>query len=222
MDSVRDLTQPWQAGMPAVAGDPSFQLNRLKSADRDGYALHRFVAGSHTGTHFDAPAHLFPSAQTVDQVPLDQFCGRARVLQAHTTEPQCITADQLGQQLLDFLSQPEAEPIVLIATGWDRWFSSDPERYGNHPYLSTALAALLRDQGVKLVGIDTFSPDAQGSVELPVHQVLLAAGILIVENLCGLTELPPTVNFSAYPLPLVGADAAPVRAIASLDEGPQT
>ncbi|WP_233121232.1 hypothetical protein [Tersicoccus sp. Bi-70] len=43
---------------------------------------------------------------------------------------------------------------------------------------------------------------------------MLGADGLIVENLTGLTDLPARVRVGFFPVPLAGADAAPVRAVA--------
>lgn len=215
-DRTYDLTQPWRVGMPVVEGDPSYQLTPVASVAKDGFAVNQVVAGTHTGTHLDAPSHLFADGATVDRLQLAELCGRARVFHLDPVPLQQITADQVGDQLLDFLRQPEPEKIVLFATGWDQYFATNAQRYRQHPHLSPALATLLRDQGVRLLGIDTFSPDANTSTELPVHRILLGSGIPIVENLRAVRKLPASVQFACYPLPLVGADAAPVRAIAHI------
>ena len=213
-----DLTHPWQDGMPVVAGDPRYQLSPVTTVAHNGYAVGRLNAGTHTGTHMDAPAHVIEGGRSVDKFSLAELAGRARIFHVESRPNQMITADAVGQQLIDFLSQPEPEPIVLFATGWDRHFTAQPQRYAQHPYLSPALATLLRDQGVRLLGMDTFSPDASGCEELPVHQILLSADIPILENLRCLNQLPSSAYFACYPLPLVGADAAPVRAVATVAE----
>lgn len=51
------------------------------------------------------------------------------------------------------------------------------------------------------------------------HEALLGADRLIIENLRGLADLPASVTsleFTALSLPLAGADGAPVRAIATI------
>jgi kynurenine formamidase len=49
----------------------------------------------------------------------------------------------------------------------------------------------------------------------PVHTALLAAGIPIVEHLCGLDQFPPSgFRFHAAPPPVVGIGSFPVRAYA--------
>jgi arylformamidase len=67
--------------------------------------------------------------------------------------------------------------------------------------------------GVVLVGTDAPSVDPPDSIDLPTHNALLAAGIPILENL-RLEDPPPgEYELVALPLPIVGADASPVRAI---------
>jgi arylformamidase len=53
-----------------------------------------------------------------------------------------------------------------------------------------------------------------------VHTALLAAGIPIVEHLCGLDQLPAGgFRFHAAPPQVVGIGTFPVRAYAVLDDG---
>jgi arylformamidase len=53
-----------------------------------------------------------------------------------------------------------------------------------------------------------------------VHTALLAAGIPILEHLCGLDQLPASgFRFHAAPPPVVGIGTFPVRAYAVLTQG---
>jgi len=62
-------------------------------------------------------------------------------------------------------------------------------------------------------GLDTPSPSVD---ELEVHRILLGpgAGIVIVESLANLDQLPPRFTLSCYPLRLAGGDGSPTRAVA--------
>ncbi|BCI52664.1 hypothetical protein NIIDNTM18_19420 [Mycolicibacterium litorale] len=67
---------------------------------------------------------------------------------------------------------------------------------------------------MRVLAVDTLSPDPTGvDTDFPVHQVVLGADALIVENLCNLDGLPARVRIGFFPLP-VDADGAPVRAVA--------
>ena len=112
----------------------------------------------------------------------------------------------------------ERGQIVLLATGWDRKFST-PE-YHTHPYLSVEVALWLLDRGVKMVGVDFFSADLpvprrpQG-FDWPVHHLLLGNGILIAENLANLTTIAGRrLTIGAFPLKIKGGDGAPARIFA--------
>ncbi|MHC1752818.1 cyclase family protein [Humidesulfovibrio sp.] len=67
--------------------------------------------------------------------------------------------------------------------------------------------------GLSGIGMDAGSADPAGSHELPAHRALLEAGLVIVENLRGLGQLPRQ-GFDFFCLPLLGLDGSPVRAAA--------
>jgi arylformamidase len=67
--------------------------------------------------------------------------------------------------------------------------------------------------------MDTPSPDnpAHGQdsdTDSPNHQLLLGAGVILLEYLTNLAALPTDVFLLALPLPVEGADGAPMRVIA--------
>jgi arylformamidase len=108
---------------------------------------------------------------------------------------------------------------VLVNTGWDRHWAT--ERYGTgNPFLTAAAADWLVEQQASLVGIDSVNIDDTSGPERPVHTALLAAGIPIVEHLCGLEQLPESgFRFHAAPPQVVGIGSFPVRAYAVLADG---
>jgi arylformamidase len=68
-----------------------------------------------------------------------------------------------------------------------------------------------------LVGVDFLNVDDTNDPVRPAHTKLLRAGILIVENLTNLSELPADgFSFSAVPLPIVRGASFPVRAFAEI------
>ena len=110
---------------------------------------------------------------------------------------------------------PERVPaIVVVDTGWAAYFGT--ERALRHPALSAEGARELVDRGMRVLAVDTLSPDptdAAGTTEFPVHEIVLGADGLIVENLANLDGLPPSVRIGFFPIRL-GSDGAPVRAVA--------
>ena len=104
-------------------------------------------------------------------------------------------------------------PIVIIDTGWARWFGQ--EHRLRHPALAPSAARELVSRGMRVLAVDTLSPDPTGGDASPVHDEVLGADRLIVENLRGLEGLPGRLVVGFFPLKL-GGDGAPIRAVAFL------
>jgi kynurenine formamidase len=109
--------------------------------------------------------------------------------------------------------------ILLLRTGWsDHWCTP---KYLDHPILGQAAAERIMATGVRVVGIDTFSPDetradgTAGAGGFSAHEAILGCGWIIIENLRNLDQLQ-TDGFmvSFLPLNIKGGDGSPVRAVA--------
>lgn len=75
-----DLTHTIAPGMPVYPGTEPPILSPGSTYARDGFRETRLTLFSHTGTHMDAPAHLFPDRTALDALPASQFCGSALVV----------------------------------------------------------------------------------------------------------------------------------------------
>ncbi len=70
------------------------------------------------------------------------------------------------------------------------------------------------------MGVDSHNIDDTSGRTRPVHSTLLGAGVLIVEHMRGLDELPDgPFRFFAAPPKVKGFGTFPVRAFAAVDEG---
>jgi arylformamidase len=101
-------------------------------------------------------------------------------------------------------------PRVLIDTG----SFPDPDHWNSDfCSFSPELLEWLAGQGVKLVGIDTPSVDPEDSKALEAHQMLWKHDFAVLEGLL-LKDVPEGIyTLVAPPLPIVGGDASPVRAL---------
>jgi arylformamidase len=92
------------------------------------------------------------------------------------------------------------------------WASSGSTFRTDYVGLSPDGAQYLVNRGIRLVGID-YLGIAPFSDPVPTHQILLSAGVIILEGL-NLSEVPPG-RYSIYCLPvkLAGSDGAPARTI---------
>ncbi len=210
---LRDLSHPITDGMPVYPGDPTVHVHAALDLDRDGVAVTALRMGSHTGTHIDAPAHTVAGGRTMSEVTLDELVGDALVIRM----PPLDDREIYGWEHLTALAPipDRVPPIVVIDTGWARWFGD--ERGARHPALDPDAAAELVARGMHVLAVDTLSPDltSDESTDFPVHEVVLGRGGLIVENICGLEGLPAQARVGFFPLRL-GGDGAPVRAVAFL------
>ncbi|MBN1248964.1 MAG: cyclase family protein [Anaerolineae bacterium] len=206
---IVDLSHPITSGMPVYPGDPAPTSAQVTSLAETGYVTRQLVLGSHTGTHIDAPAHMLAGGPTLSDLPIATFIGLARVLHLPVEAGKTIALARLAPHETDL----EACGFLVINTGWHRRWGQ-PDYFANYPTLSVDAANWLARQGLKGVGLDTPSADGPTSQVYAVHHALLGAGMVIVENLTNLDALPDRVTFSAFPLPIAGADGSPVRAIA--------
>jgi arylformamidase len=108
-----------------------------------------------------------------------------------------------------------AKRAVLVRTGWSRLWGTDRYVEQGHPYLTAAAAEGLVAGGATLVGIDSVNIDGTHTGERPVHSILLAAEVPIIEHLTSLETLPAKgFDFFAVPQRVEGMGTFPVRAFA--------
>ncbi len=189
---VRDLTQPLLSIKPLYEGDPPIRIEGFNS---EGIHLTHIDLGSHSGTHMDVPKHVFPEGKSLEAYALDRFQGDAMVL-----------------KLDAHLSPIQGCSIILFATGWDEKYPDNGYMRG-YPTLTKEQIEMLIQSGVKMVGFDCPSPDAEGSLDN--HRLLLANDILIIENLTGLSALAgKRIELTVLPLSIPGSDGSPVRVVA--------
>jgi kynurenine formamidase len=162
------------------------------------------------GTYMDSPFHFNPNGIAIDQIPLEQLVLPAVVIDCTDVtggSPEARTgigADRLRG--IDVRGK-----AVLFHTAWD-WYWGQPY-YFEYPFLTEDLAIALRDGGAKMAGVDFLNVDDNRNPRRPVHVTLLHAGVLIVENLTHLGDLPQAgAIFHAAPIKVAGAAAFPVRA----------
>lgn len=215
-----DLSHTLDENIQVYPGDPTFSCCLALTLAKDGNNVHSISLGSHSGTHVDAPYHFLEDGSKIDEIPLDAFVGHAVVIDvtSKSAKEQITWADI--SPFADLISRKASLPegvFVFLRTGWSRHWQSP--MYFEHPFLTRDASQRLVDLGVKLLGVDTLSPDETlvdgGMPDFGVHEVVLGAGALIAENLTNL-EAIATGDWlvSLVPLKLKGCDGSPVRAFA--------
>lgn len=214
MSQFIDLSHPLVDGQPNFPNDPQLAVAVHTTVNRSGYNLSHLSLSSHQGTHLDAPFHFFDDGATLDQIPLDRFCGAARCvdLAPNTALPACtrLTAETFAPYADAF--RPGAR--VIYRTGWDRMFGQK-QFFTDFPTLTLDAARWIAASGIGLLGMDTPTPSTDW---LECHRILLAKGveIVIVEGLTNLHLLPAEFRFIGFPLNIRGRDGSPIRAVAEV------
>jgi len=201
---IYDITATIGDNLPIYGGKRP-QVDRLtKMENGDPYNFSRVIATTHTGTHADMPSHFVNGGATCDDIPLDYFYGKAKLVRiaakGHVTK-----AD-----LQPFDIRPGI--ILLIDTG-QSMYMNQPTLKEDYIALTTEAAQYLVEKQVKTVGIDYLSVDPYGTEDFPVHKILLGNGICTLEGLVleGVPEGEYTL--SALPLKFACGDGSPVRAV---------
>ncbi len=192
----------------------SIRRRRLAGALNDaGANVERIEMTAHVGTHIDALGHFskgdklyngLSAAETVtdwgllklgiEQAP--PMITRGVLLDVagldgapHLNPGRPITPDELARAAEAAQVSIEPGDIVLIRTGWGRYFGNDNAKYlAGEPGIDLPAARWLTAQGVVAIGCDNMAvevlPNPDHTLAMPIHQHALAeAGVHLIENL---------------------------------------
>ena len=205
---VIDISVTITPGMPVWPGDDTVELHRRTKIEEGAHAnVSFFAASAHTGTHVDAPFHFLSDGNTVENLPLDALVGPVQVVQI-TSTTEVITAAVLEQLKLE----PVVERILFKTKNSELWKNLDAPFNTTFVGIDESGAKYLVDHKIKLVGIDYLSI-APYKNSRPTHEVLLGAGVVVVEGLNLVDVRAGKYTLCCLPLKLKGADGAPARAV---------
>jgi kynurenine formamidase len=236
-----------------LLGAPNWQggLRRRRQAGATNDAasnLERIEMTTHVGTHIDALGHFTIGSQMyggndANEVSTDFGLLKLGIEHAPSIVSRGLLVDVSGLDGGEFLEPGRAigpgeiedslaanklairqGDILLINTGWGRFFMKDNARYlDGEPGINLAAAKWLTQQGVTAIGADNMAVEVlpgedAPAVQMPVHQhCLVEAGVYLIENLllsplaaAGIAE----VCFILLPVKFKGATGSPARPIA--------
>jgi arylformamidase len=209
-----DLTRPLHEGSDRAGRASAPQVRSVMNLEEHPFAMSEITLSSHVGTHLDAPNHFIAGGEAIDEIALSRVIGPGVVLEVAGEANTAVEVEHLAA------AGPEPRPgdLVMVRTGWED--RSGTPAYFEHPYFAESAVAWLIDHEIGLLGMDLITPEMpekvrEGEFTWPVHNALMAAGILVMENVCNLASLArQRVEVIAAPIPIVGADGAPVRLLA--------
>lgn len=211
---VIDLTRTISNTTPVYPGTEAPSVSVVNTYEESGFqeTLLRFY--SHTGTHMDAPKHIYPEGISLEKKEVSGFVGKACIIDA---------TDVSAGGIIDFSfiqrnkERVEGAEFILFQTGWDKYWGK-AEYFGEYPVISEEVARYLVEKQKKGIGLDNIGLDPISDLELKLHHIVLESGSLVImENLCNL-DLIGEKEFLlvALPLKFENSDGAPIRAIAIL------
>jgi kynurenine formamidase len=204
MPRLVDLTQPLSPRSPRSTDHPEVTFAAMRTYARHGLSARTIHASLHAGTHVDAPSLYLPEGDTIDKIPLSRLHGPGVVVDVQKEQWGVIGPDDLERA-----GNIEEGDIVVLYTGWSRYYGRDEETYAlKQPGLDKAGVDWLVQKKVNFVCADMASgehifmrlrqwknlrPDVFGDVQedpkrFPsayAHKELFRNGIWMADNLGG-------------------------------------
>ena len=205
---IFDITIPLSEKTPVWEGEKGLSIKKTDAISRgDTFNVTRIAMSLHTGTHIDAPNHLLPEGMTIDKIALKRFIGPAQVVDV----PDGVT--ELNVAVFEKLDLLPKFKHLLFKTRNSRFWVNEPYAFRkDYTALTRDGAVFLADLGYELIGIDSFSISVFSDLVEP-HRILMKKGILVLENIDLHAVRAGVYTLYCLPIPIVGAEAAPVRAI---------
>lgn len=199
---IIDITPSITKHLAVFPGDTPFSRKIAMDFPKDHLALSSIETTLHLGAHADSSSHYHASGEGIEKRELSRYLGQCQVIRVKIPR---------GARIMpaDF-KDPITTKRVLFRTE----SFPDPNKWNDDfNSLSPELIDFLAAKGVHLVGIDTPSVDPSTSKALESHQALFKNNLAVLEGIILHHVNPGVYTLVALPLPILGADASPVRAV---------
>lgn len=199
---IIDLTMEVSEKIPPFPGDPKAKFEYIATIAKHGCNERRISINSHFSTHIDSPYHMLEDGKKLEEFPREIFFGDATIIDVRNILK--ITKNYIPKKI--------STRLLLFYTGHTDNIHS-PDYFKKNPVLTPDAAEEIIQHEVKIVGIDSFTPD---NYPYTVHKILFRKDILILENLINLGRLKKRCKLYIAPLHLIDADGAPARVFAEV------
>jgi len=214
-----------------------FKLDKVSWGISEGgwwYASNEFSASEHGGTHADAPIHFAQKGRTIDQIPLSEWIGPAVKIdvseKCEKNRDYLLSAADIRDWEKKYQKIPDEAWVIMYTGIGTRYYPDKKKVLGTDKTGAEAIAELsfpgfspesveflLKDRNIRGIAIDTPSIDCGKSKDFKVHQILLAADRLALENIANLDKLPPHgATLYVIPMLIKESTGAPARVFAIL------
>lgn len=222
----------------AATVQEAFGCQRADLPNGYGWAAETVTLGTHSGTHFDAPYHFYPTsggepAKTISEVPLEWCYGNGVVLDLRETKDgeRATLADiQMAVQRIEY-SLGEGDIVCLM-------YGADKRRgtagyWTKYPGITAAATHWILDQGVKVIATDAvgfdrpfevtkeeFARSHDAGIIWEAHRVGKDREYCHIEKIANLDQLPAHgFKIVCFPINVHKASAGWVRPVAIIEEG---
>ena len=209
---IVDLTHRLTPGKEQYALDIGRHNERQ---GEEGDIMSTVYMWSHVGTHVEAPLHYLARGSDTAGIPIEKLMGPAVVLDFRAKGVnEAITLEDVKK-----VGPIEVGDRVMTMTG--RHTSYRTPQSHERPFLTEeAVRWLVEDRKINCLGTDSSGYEVRGVSHHPDHLLITGAEIPVLECMANLVELKSKRFFLvALPVPIVGLDAFPVRAIGIVAEG---
>lgn len=201
-----DVSVPLHTGMVFWPSDPSVHIARFADMDKGAVCnVSKMELCCHAGTHMDGLNHFIKDGAPLDAVPFDAVIGPCRVIEIKDDD--CVKQAELKKHKLR-----KGERVLLKTRNSKRqWWNEEFDTKFIH--ISRDAAQHLVACGIRTIGIDYLSVGGYQRDGVECHQVILGAGIWIIEGLDLTKVRPGKYDFICLPVKIQNSDGAPARAI---------
>ncbi len=187
-----DISRTINVDMEKYPSDPDIVIESVKSLEEGNSCnLKNISLGSHTGTHIDAPRHIYKKGRTIDKIDL-----RRLICDVFVT----VIDDFPNTALLKGFKTKGIRGILF-------------KRKKSFQGLAIDEAKLLVSNGIDLVGTEETSIEESRDKTHPVHRFLLSRDVIIVEGLYLKKVKQGYYKLLCLPLKIGEGDGAPSRAV---------
>ncbi len=191
----------------AAPGDPSFSAEII-------------ITSNHAATHVDAFGHYQPGGASLQEMPLDTFCGEAICVDIREFgRGHDVTADEVAAAVTASTQELQEGDILLFCSDHYSRTGGTQAFLDGFCGISAEAVHWMADRGVKIFGVEAISPDLVYLTDrYPTHRACAERGLTHYENLHNLVEVVGRrFAFYGFPLKLETAYGSPVRAVGILD-----
>jgi len=214
-----------------------FLLTKLNWGTTEGgwwYASNEYAASEHGGTHADAPIHFAQGGRTIEQVPLEEWIGPAVKIDVTAScnrdrDYRLSVSDIEGWEkkygkipdgawvIMDTGIGTQCYPDKKKVLGTEKKGSEALPELSFPGFSAESVEFLVTRRNIAGIAIDTPSIDYGKSKDFKVHQILLAANKLALENIAHLDKLPNSgATLYVIPMLIKEGTGAPARVFAIL------